>query len=221
MNFFALPAIVRLPIARSIEPHPRHRHAANGKLIPIATKPNPRIFLSAGEASGDHYGAQIIAELRTRIPAPTFTGLGGAEMESAGQTRIVRAEDVAHMGITEVIRHMPYVFSQYRKLVRAIQRDRPDVAILIDFPDVNFRLAKHCKRLGIPVVWFVSPQLWAWKRRRIRWVQQRVSKMLVIFPFEEPFYRNHGVDAEFVGPSVGCTSPPHDLPRSLRGQTRP
>ena len=120
-------------------------------------------------------------------------------MEAAGQTRIVRAEDVAHMGITEVIRHMPYVFSQYRKLVRAIKRDRPDIAILIDFPDVNFRLAKHCKRLGIPVIWFVSPQLWAWKRRRLRWVQQRVSKMLVIFPFEEPFYRNRGVDAEFVG----------------------
>ena len=137
--------------------------------------------------------------MRARLPGATFTGLGGAEMETAGQTRIVRAGDVAHMGITEVIRHMPYIFSQYRKLVGAIKRERPDIAILIDFPDVNFRLAKHCKRLGIPVVWFVSPQLWAWKRRRLRWVQQRVSKMLVIFPFEEAFYRNRGVDAEFVG----------------------
>jgi lipid-A-disaccharide synthase len=108
-------------------------------------------------------------------------------MAAAGQTRIVRAEDVAHMGITEVIRHMPYIFTQYRKLVGALKRDRPDIAILIDFPDVNFRLAKHCRRLGIPVVWFVSPQLWAWKRRRLCWVQERVSKMLVIFPFEEPF----------------------------------
>jgi len=120
-------------------------------------------------------------------------------MEAAGQTRIVRAEDVAHMGITEVIRHMPRVFREYRRLVAHLHRDRPNIAILIDFPDVNFRLAKHCKRLGIPVVWFVSPQLWAWKRRRLRWVQQRVSKMLVIFLFEEPFYRNRGVDAEFVG----------------------
>jgi lipid-A-disaccharide synthase len=137
--------------------------------------------------------------LRRRIPAASFTGLGGAEMEAAGQTRIVRAEDVAHMGITEVLRHMPYIFSQYRRLVAHLKSEKPDIAILIDFPDVNFRLAKHCKRLGIPVLWFVSPQLWAWKRKRLRWVQQRVSKMLVIFPFEEPFYRNRGVDADYVG----------------------
>jgi lipid-A-disaccharide synthase len=103
------------------------------------------------------------------------------------------------MGITEVLRHMPRVFRAYRTLVAVLRRDRPTLAILIDFPDVNFRLAKHCKRLGIPVLWFVSPQLWAWKRRRLRWVQQRVSRMLVIFPFEEPFYRARGVDATFVG----------------------
>ncbi|HEY4379662.1 MAG TPA: lipid-A-disaccharide synthase [Acidobacteriaceae bacterium] len=160
---------------------------------------NPRIFLSAGEASGDHYGAEIIAELRRRTPAATFTGLGGTAMEAAGQLRIVRAEDVAHMGITEVLRHAAYIHSQYRRLVRAIHRDRPSLAIFIDFPDVNLRLAAHCKRLGIPVLYFVSPQLWAWKRRRLRWVQQRVDRMLVIFPFEAPFYRNRGVDAEFVG----------------------
>ena len=120
-------------------------------------------------------------------------------MEREGQQRIVRAEDVAHMGITEVIRHAPYIYSQYRKLVRAIERERPAVAVLIDFPDVNFRLARHLKRLGIPVVYLVSPQLWAWKRRRLRWVQERVTKMLVIFPFEADFYRNRGVDAEFIG----------------------
>jgi lipid-A-disaccharide synthase len=120
-------------------------------------------------------------------------------MEAAGQQRLVRAEDVAHMGITEVLRHAPYIYSQYRRLVNHLKSARPSLAILIDFPDVNFRLAKHCKRLGIPVLWFVSPQLWAWKRRRLRWVQRRVSKMLVIFPFEQPFYRNRGVDATFVG----------------------
>lgn len=103
------------------------------------------------------------------------------------------------MGLTEVIRHAPYILSQYWKLVGAIKRNRPDVAILIDFPDVNFRLAKHLRRLGVPVVWFVSPQLWAWKRQRLRWVQNRVDRMLVIFPFEAPFYRARGVEAEFVG----------------------
>jgi len=157
------------------------------------------IFLSAGEASGDAYGAALIAELRQRLPRARFTGLGGVQMERAGQQRVVRAEDVAHMGITEVLRHAPFIYAQYRRLVGAIRRERPDVAVLIDFPDVNFRLAKHLARAGVPVVWFVSPQLWAWKRARLRWVQERVDKMLVIFPFEERFYRERGVDADFVG----------------------
>jgi len=165
----------------------------------IATPPNPSIFLSAGEASGDHYGAQIIAELRTRHPAASFFGLGGREMENAGLDRIIRAEDVAHMGITEVIRHAPRVYNSYRRLVTSIKKRRPDAAVLIDFPDVNFRLARELKKLDIPVIYFVSPQLWAWKRRRLRWVQQRVSRMMVIFPFEEKFYRARGVNAKFVG----------------------
>jgi lipid-A-disaccharide synthase len=120
-------------------------------------------------------------------------------MEAAGQQRIVRAEDVAHMGITEVLRHAAYIHSQYRALVRAIHRDPPALAILIDFPDVNLRLAWHLRRRGVPVLYFVSPQLWAWKRRRLRWVQQRVDRMMVIFPFEAPFYRARNVNAEFVG----------------------
>jgi len=120
-------------------------------------------------------------------------------MEDAGLDRIVRAEDVAHMGITEVILHMPRVYGAYRSLVASIRQRRPDVAILIDFPDVNFRLAHELKKLGIPVIYFVSPQLWAWKRRRLRWVQQRVTRMMVIFPFEERFYKARGIDGKFVG----------------------
>ena len=120
-------------------------------------------------------------------------------MEASGLHRIVRAEDVAHMGITEVLRHAPSIYRQYRKLVRSIKADPPGAAILIDFPDVNFRLARHLARRKIPVVWFVSPQLWAWKRRRLLWVQKRVSKMLVIFPFEAAFYNARKVPAEFVG----------------------
>jgi lipid-A-disaccharide synthase len=165
----------------------------------IDLPPKPRIFLSAGEASGDHYGAQLITELRRRLPQLACFGLGGKEMGDAGLDRIVRAEDVAHMGITEVIRHMPRIYRAYRSLVAAIRQRRPDVAVLIDFPDVNFRLARELKKLGIPVIYFVSPQLWAWKRRRLRWVQQRVTRMMVIFPFEARFYRARGVDAQFVG----------------------
>ena len=173
---------------------------------------SPRIFLSAGEASGDHYGALLIAALRARLTAsnpsqqasqhpsqPEFFGLGGLEMEAAGFRRVVKAEDVAHMGITEILRHIPRVYGEYRKLVASIKREKPDVAVLIDFPDVNLRLARELKALNIPVIYFVSPQLWAWKKGRIDAVRQRVAKMMVIFPFEQAFYRSQGVDAEFVG----------------------
>jgi lipid-A-disaccharide synthase len=139
------------------------------------------------------------------LPGASFTGLGGSQMEQAGQVRVVKAEDVAVMGLTEILRHIPRIYGSYRKLVASIRRERPDVAVLIDFPDVNFRLAKHLRRAGVPVVWFVSPQLWAWKRGRLRWVQERVDKMLVIFPFEESFYRERGVDAEFVGHPLAAT----------------
>lgn len=120
-------------------------------------------------------------------------------MEASGLDRVVRAEDVAHMGITEVIRHMPRIYGEYRRLVASIKKRRPAAAILIDFPDVNLRLARELRKLDIPVVYFVSPQLWAWKRKRLRWVQQRVNRMMVIFPFEESFYRARGVDAAFTG----------------------
>lgn len=182
------------------------------RLIFIDTTLNARIFLSAGEASGDHYGAQTITALRKALPDASFFGLGGREMEEAGLERVVRAEDVAHMGITEVIRHMPTVYGAYRRLVASIKARRPNVAVLIDFPDVNLRLARELKNLNIPVVYFVSPQLWAWKRRRLRWVQERVDRMMAIFPFEETFYRARGVDATFVG------HPLAELP--LPGSTR-
>src|SRR5438046_3216024 len=103
------------------------------------------------------------------------------------------------MVITEVVPYMPRVYGAYRSLVGSIKKRRPHVAVLIDFPDVNFRLARELKKLDIPVIYFVSPQLWAWKRRRLRWVQQRVTRMVVIFPFEARFYSARGVDAEFVG----------------------
>lgn len=163
------------------------------------TNASMNIFLSAGEASGEHYGALLVHALREQRPYAKFFGLGGMQMEAAGLERIIRAEDVAHMGITEVLLHAPTVYRAYRRLVKSIRERRPDVAVLIDFPDVNLRLAQHLTEAGVPVIYFVSPQLWAWKKRRIRWVRERVAKMLVIFPFEEDFYRERGVDAEFVG----------------------
>src|ERR1700748_3064769 len=163
------------------------------------TSTDPLIFLSAGEASGERYGAALMAAMGRRLPGARFFGLGGARMGAQGFRPVVRAEDVAHMGITEVVRHAPYIYGQFQRLKRAIAAERPALAVLIDFPDVNLRLAEHLHRHGVPVVYFVSPQLWAWKKRRIRRVQRFVDRMLVIFPFEEPFYREHGVAAEFVG----------------------
>ena len=168
----------------------------------------PLVFLSAGEASGEHYGAALMEALRARLPAARFFGLGGARMATLGFRPVVRAEDVAHMGITEVVRHAPYIYQQFQRLKRAIVAERPALAVLIDFPDVNLRLAEHLHRQGIPVIYFVSPQLWAWKKRRIRRVQRFVDRMLVIFPFEEAFYRRHGVHADFVGHPLVSLDPP-------------
>jgi lipid-A-disaccharide synthase len=160
----------------------------------------PTIFISAGEASGEHYGAMLMESLRRHSPAELkFIGMGGPRMVQAGLDRIVRAEDVAVMGITEIVHHLPRIYSEFRKLKASIRQRRPDIAILIDFPDIHFALAKEFHAEGIPVIFFVSPQLWAWKKGRIKKVQKYIDKMLVIFPFEEPFYREHNVNAEFVG----------------------
>jgi lipid-A-disaccharide synthase len=168
----------------------------------------PKIFLSAGEASGEQYGAMLIEEIRRMRPEADFFGLGGIRMEKLGMRRIVRAEDVAHMGITEVILHMPRIYAEYRKLKASLRKERPDLAILIDFPDVNLSLAGQLRRLDIPVVYFVSPQLWAWKKYRLKEVKQNVTRMLVIFPFEETFYRERGVAADFVGHPLADLDPP-------------
>lgn len=161
------------------------------------------IFISAGEASGEAYGALLVSALKQKLAeqnrAAAFFGMGGERMAAAGLERIVRSEDMAVMGITEVVRHLPRIYGEFRKLKSAIRKRRPSVAILIDFPDVHFKLAELLHRLRIPVIFFVSPQLWAWKQHRIRLVQRYVDKMLVIFPFEEPFYRQNRVNAEFVG----------------------
>jgi lipid A disaccharide synthetase len=161
------------------------------------------LFISAGEASGEHYGALLIESLNRQLAAAghsaSFFGMGGDRMAAAGLHRVVRSEDMAVMGITEVVRHLPRIYREFRKLKQAVRAQRPDAAILIDFPDIHFKLAEEFHRLGVPVIFFVSPQLWAWKKHRIKLVQKYVTRMLVIFPFEEPFYRDRGVAAEFVG----------------------
>jgi len=172
----------------------------------------PSIFISAGEASGEFYGAQLAAALaqypNSKGERAELWGMGGPHMAAAGVDCIVRAEDVAVMGFTEIVGHLPHIYREFLKLKRAIRVRRPALAVLIDFPEVHFRLAREFHRLGIPVIYFVSPQLWAWKPRRIRLVRKYVKRMLVIFPFEEQFYRDRGVAAEFVGHPLADLPPP-------------
>lgn len=158
------------------------------------------IFISAGEASGEAYGAQLIAAAQALDPgALEFFGLGGPQMRAAGCELTVESHDVAVVGLAEVVAYLPRIYSRYRKLLREIDRRKPAAAVLIDFPDFNFKLAKQLHKRGIPVVYFVSPQLWAWRPSRLSLVKNYVSKMLVIFPFEEQWYRERGVPAEYVG----------------------
>ncbi len=172
-------------------------------MVSNAEKMTTTIFISAGEASGEHYGALVISALKKQLAdsgqAADFFGMGGERMASAGLDCIVRSEEMAVMGLTEVVRHLPRIYGEFRRLKQSIRARRPSVAILIDFPEIHFRLAKELHRLGIPVLYFVSPQLWAWKKHRIKLVRKYIDRMLVIFPFEEPYYRNQGVQAEFVG----------------------
>src|SRR5919112_701732 len=158
-----------------------------------------RVLISAGEASGEMYGAELLLALRRRVPDLHAFGVGGERMRSAGFKIVVESKDVAVVGLAEVVSHLPGIYGHFKRLLREVDAHKPDVAVLIDFPDFNFRLAKKLNRRGIPVVYYISPQLWAWRKGRVKLVQKYVTRMLVIFPFEEEFYRNHGVEAQFVG----------------------
>ncbi len=162
-----------------------------------------RLLISAGEASGELYGAKLMEALRQlarpECPAPKFFGVGGQQMQQAGCDLIVNANEIAVVGLAEVVEHLPRIFRLFHKVVAEAERRKPDAAVLIDFPDFNFRLARELHKRGIPVIYYVSPQLWAWRQSRIELVRKYVRKLLVIFPFEEKFYRERGIDAEFVG----------------------
>src|SRR5215468_1645125 len=159
-----------------------------------------RVLISAGEASGENYGAMLIPELRRLLGDDTqFFGVGGEKMRAAGCKTIVDSAKVAAVGITEVVKHIATIYREFFRTVSVARAHKPDVAVLIDFPDFNLRLAEKLHGMGVPVVYFVSPQLWAWKQRRIWRVKKFVGRMLVIFPFEESYYRERHVNVEYVG----------------------
>ena len=165
-------------------------------------------LLSAGEASGDTYGAQLIDALRELAPGSNFFGMGGEKMQTAGCDLLVHANEVAVVGLVEVVRHLPDIRRRFKHLVAEAARRKPDAAILIDFPDFNLRLARELHRLGIPVFYFVSPQIWAWRTGRVKQIKKYVRKMIVIFPFEQEFYRRHNVEVSYVGHPLAYVAPP-------------
>lgn len=158
-----------------------------------------RILISAGEASGEMYGAQLIEALLRRDSSLTFFGVGGTRMRAAGCETVVDAKDLAVVGITEILSHLPKIYKLYRHLIQEADLRKPDLAIVIDSPAFNWRVAREMKKRGIPTVYYVAPQFWAWRQGRVRLLREYIDKALVIFPFEEKFYRDRGVDATFVG----------------------
>jgi lipid-A-disaccharide synthase len=158
-----------------------------------------RILISAGEASGEMYGAKLIEALHRIDRSLEFFGVGGENMRAAGCDTVVDAKDLSVVGITEILSHLPKIWGLFHKLIAETDKRKPDLAIVIDSPAFNWRVARQMKKRGIPVVYYVCPQFWAWRQGRVRLLRKYVDKALVIFPFEEKFYRDRGVDAEFVG----------------------
>jgi lipid-A-disaccharide synthase len=158
-----------------------------------------RIMISCGEASGDLYAGALAVELHRREPTAEIFGFGGQRLEAAGGRLIGDYGAYSVTGLTEAVAKLPRSFAMLRRLVDAARELRPHVFVAIDFPDFNFRLMAALRRLGIPIVYYISPQLWAWRPGRMETMKENVDRVLVIFPFEEELYRRAGVDAQFVG----------------------
>jgi len=161
-----------------------------------------RIMLSAGEASGDRLGAGLAEALRRRHAEIDLIGMGGEKMAAAGVRLIQDSSEVAVVGIWEVLRHLPAIRRAKGLMESALVGEKPDLLIPIDFPDFNLRLAAGAKRAGVPVVYFVSPQIWAWRQGRVRKIRSLVRRMMVLFPFETEFYEAAGVPVTYVGHPV-------------------
>lgn len=176
-------------------------------------------MISCGEPSGDLYAGALARELRALHPSLEIAGIGGDRLRAAGATVLADYRGIAVTGLVEAVRVLPRARAMYRQIVADAKRSRPDVFVAVDFPDFNFRVAEAMRRLGVPVVYYISPQLWAWRPRRMNAMRRFARLVLVIFPFEESIYREAGVPVEFVGhPLVELAraeGPRADIRRSL------
>ncbi|MEJ5330319.1 MAG: lipid-A-disaccharide synthase, partial [Desulfobaccales bacterium] len=181
----------------------------------LPSKPDPTILIVAGEASGDEHAAGLVAAIKGRLPGARFVGIGGDRLAAQGVKILVPARELAVVGFVEVARHLPRVFSALRLLHQVFRQERPDLCILVDFPDFNFLVMRLAKWRGLPVMYYISPQVWAWRRYRVRALARYVDRLAVIFPFEADFYRQYGIAADFVGHPFRDTLPPLPPRREL------
>jgi lipid-A-disaccharide synthase len=167
-----------------------------------------KILIVAGETSGDLHGAHLVKAAISLDPGLRFYGVGGKHLRNTGTDVIFDSSEVAVVGIVEVFSKLRSIYRAFRWLKKSLDRDRPTLAILIDFPDFNLRLAREANKRGIPVFYYISPQVWAWRRGRVKKIAKLVPKLVVILPFEVPFYRKRGIDCEFVGhPLIDIVKP--------------
>ena len=161
---------------------------------------NPRtVLIVAGEASGDLHGAHLVREMKAIDPSLSFCGVGGRNLEAEGVRLVARSSEMAVVGLTEVFSKLRFIAGVYFRLRGMLRAGKPDLVILIDYPDFNLRLASEAKHAGVPVFYYISPQVWAWRRNRIHRIRQVVDRMAVILPFEKEVYAEMGVDVDFVG----------------------
>lgn len=163
------------------------------------TPPEQTVMLIAGETSGDHHGARLVRAMKEKAPGVCFCGIGGEAMRAAGVDIIVDAGQLSVVGITEVFSKMPRVLEGAGAIKRAIMRRRPDLLVLIDFPDFNLHMARFAKKHQVKVLYYISPQIWAWRSGRVHKIRRYVDHMAVILPFEADFYHAHDVAVTFVG----------------------
>ena len=182
----------------------------------MAAGPRPLIVLVAGETSGDNLGAHLIEALRARLPGARFAGIAGPRMIAAGCEPWERAENLAVMGLFEILPHLPRLLRIRRNLLARVLAERPDVYIGVDAKEFNLRVAPRLKERGIRTVQYVSPQIWAWRQGRVRTIGRAVDLVLCLLPFEKRFYDQHGVHAVFVGHPLADQVPLHLDPRAAR-----
>jgi lipid-A-disaccharide synthase len=157
------------------------------------------VLLVAGEASGDMHGADLVSALRARLPNARVRGIGGTRLRAAGMETLIDAHTIATMGLVEARDRLGALWRAYRTVRRIVREEKPNLVILIDFAEFNMALAGVAARAGVPVLYYISPQVWAWRRGRVRKIARRVSRLAVVFPFEVPLYAGSGVRVDFVG----------------------